>query len=154
MQGYGNGVNAYRQAQVGTADPRRLVVMCYEHVIKQLDLAQRNYESCDYEAKAQALAKVQDTVELLLQSLDTKKGGQIADSLQALYTYALRRLTEGDLKKDMAVFKEVSKLFEELLESWKALPLPQGDSAQGEKVTVGQSKLPDEVEPSRAMGGI
>lgn len=126
MQGYGNGIGAYRQTQVTTADPRRLVIMCYENVIKQLGRARSAYESGDFEAKGKALGNTYDTIELLLQSLDLKQGGDIARALQSLYTYSLRRLPEGDLNKDIGAFSEMARLFEEMLASWKELSLQPG----------------------------
>jgi len=126
MQGYGNGINAYRQTQVGTADPRRLVIMCYENVIKKTAAAKKAYESGDYEAKGKAVANVQDTIEVLLQSLDHERGGRIALGLHALYTYCMRRLTDGDIRKDLSAFDEVSSIFEDLLASWKAMSPDNG----------------------------
>lgn len=36
MYGNGSGINAYRQINVTTADPKRLVLMCYEGAIGSL----------------------------------------------------------------------------------------------------------------------
>jgi len=33
MYGNGNGINAYKQTNVITADPKRLILMCYEGAI-------------------------------------------------------------------------------------------------------------------------
>ncbi len=130
---YGKGVNAYRQTHVVTADPQKLIVMCYEGVIKNLRCARTAYELNDYETKGQSLTKAHDIVVFLIQSLDMEKGGDIARGLDALYNYILRRTMEGDLKKDMTVFDEAIGIFEELLSSWREISFP---SQKGDHETV------------------
>lgn len=153
MTAYGNGINAYRQTQVGTADPKRLVIMCCENVVKQMHLARKAYEAGSFEAKGKALINAQDTVELLLQSLDLEKGGAVAAGLQSLYTYALRRISEGDIQKDLSCFDEVSKLFEELLESWRAVSMdPQKDDRK-DTLSSGMPQA-EAIDRVRAAGGI
>ena len=81
---YGKGVGAYQQAGVLTADPKRLVLMCYEEAIKNLKIAKVKYISHEYEQKAQALIKVMDIICALNSSLDLKKGGEVASNLHSL----------------------------------------------------------------------
>ena len=118
---YGNGIDAYRQANVMTADPKRLVLMCYEGAISNLKIARGKYASDEYEAKGKAVQKAQDILTLLMQSLDFERGGNIAGSLEALYNYMLRRLLEGDVKKDTIIIDEVIYLLEELESAWKEI---------------------------------
>ncbi len=49
---YGNGVNAYNATGVMTADPKRLVIMCYEGAIDSLKLAKKRFIAKDFERKA------------------------------------------------------------------------------------------------------
>jgi flagellar protein FliS len=116
-----NGIDAYRQTNVTTADPKRLVLMCYEGAIINLKIAREKYASDEYEAKAKAVQKAQDILTLLLQSLDFEKGEKIAVSLEALYNYMLRRVVEGDIKKDTKNIDEVIYLLEELESAWKEI---------------------------------
>lgn len=117
----GNGIDAYRQTNVTTADPGRLVLMCYEGAISSLKTAREKYISREYEAKAGAVKKVQDVLALLIQSLDFEKGGEVAGNLEALYNYMLRRITEGDVKGDMKAFDEVILMLGELESAWKEI---------------------------------
>jgi len=118
---HGNGIDAYRQTNVMTADPKRLVLMCYEGAISNLKIAKEKYASNEYEAKVKAVQKVQDILTLLMQSLDFEKGGKIAVSLEALYNYMLRRLVDGDIKKDTRIIDEVIYILEELESAWKEI---------------------------------
>ena len=121
MNGYrnGNGIGVYRETNVVTADPKRLVILCYEGAITSLKIARARYLSREYEAKAKALQKAEDIIGQLLGALDFEKGGEIAKNLSALYKYMLRRLAEADLRRDMQTFDEVIHMLETLLSAWR-----------------------------------
>ena len=116
-----SGAMTYRQTDVLTADPKRLVLMCYEGAIRHLRIAAAAYHTKDYEAKAEALDKVQAIMGVLAGALDFEKGGQIAQNLSALYTYMMRRITETDLRADVRGIDEVIHMLEELKEAWQAI---------------------------------
>lgn len=118
---YGNGINAYRQINVITADPRRLVLMCYEGAISSLKTAREKYISKEYEAKAETVQKAQSIISELMLALDFEKGGEVARNLDSLYNYMLRRIIEGDLKGDMKAFDEVIMMLSELESAWKEI---------------------------------
>jgi flagellar protein FliS len=118
---YGNGISAYQQTDVLTANPKKLVIMCYEGAISNLKIAKERHLSGEYEAKAKALQKAQDIMVELTVGLDFEKGGQIAKNLDALYRYILRRITEGDLKRDVTSIDEVAGMLEELKGAWEEI---------------------------------
>ena len=118
-----------------TANPLKLVLMCYEGAITSLKLARERYEAKDYETKGRALKKALDIIHELNASLDMNKGGEIAANLRALYGYMSQALTEADLKKDMGVFGEVIRMLEELEVEWKAIS--SGRSANVEPIPEG-----------------
>ena len=118
---YGNGIGAYRQAGVLTADPKRLVLMCYEEAIKNLKIAKAKYITRDYEEKAQALIKAQDFICVLNSSLDFEKGGEVASNLRALYNYMMHRLTEADLKRDLRAIDHIISMLVELKTAWEEI---------------------------------
>ena len=118
---YGNGIDAYKQTNVITADPKRLILMCYEGAISSLKTARERYVSKEYEAKAKDLQKAQSIIGELAQSLDFEKGGEVARNLNSLYNYMLRRITEGDVKRDVKAFDEIILMLEELESAWKEI---------------------------------
>ena len=127
MYGNRNGINAYKQVNVTTADPRRLVLMCYEGALGSLKTAREKYISGEYELKGKAIQKTQDILSLLMSSLNFEKGGEIARNLEALYNYMLRRIIEGDMKKDVKAFDEVIFMLSELESAWKEVSCaPEG----------------------------
>ena len=116
-----NGVDAYRQTSIMTADAKKLVIMCYEGAISNLKLAKEKCLSAEYETKAKALQKVIDVIDELSCALDFEKGGQIAQNLRALYTYMRHRILEGDVNRDVGALDEVSGMLEELKDAWEEI---------------------------------
>ncbi len=117
----GSRVNAYQQTNIMTADPKRLVLMCYEGAISNLKLAKEKFEAGEYEAKARAVQKFQDIVNELLCSLDFEKGGQIATNLSAIYDYMMRRVLRADVDGELSAFDEVLGMLEELKGAWEEI---------------------------------
>lgn len=118
---YENAVKSYQQVNFFTADPLRLVLMCYDKAIGSLKLARESYAAKDYGTKGLAVKKALDILHELNASLDMKKGGEIAANLRTLYTFMSQALIEADLKKDLKVFDAVIHMLEELEVEWKGL---------------------------------
>jgi len=116
---YSNGIQDYRRTSVVTADPKRLVLMCYEGAIDNLKIGRQKIIEKDYEAKSKALIKAQDIINELLCSLDFEKGGSIAKNLDSLYNYMLRKIIHVDLKKDISAIHEVIGMLNELKSAWE-----------------------------------
>ena len=116
---YQQATKSYEQANYFTADPLRLVLMCYEGAISHLRLARESYLAKDYETKGKALIKALDILHELNVTLDMQKGGEIAANLRSLYLFMIRALTEADLKRNMTVFEQVIQMLEELEGEWK-----------------------------------
>ena len=116
---YRNGIQSYRRTNVITADPGKLVLMCYEGVIDQLKIAKERYEAKDYEAKCKALKKAEDIIGELACSLDFDKGGAVARNLESLYNYMTRRIILADMNRDLDAIDEVIWMLSELLSAWR-----------------------------------
>lgn len=117
----GTGINSYKQSNVITADPKRLVILCYETAIGNLKLAQESYASKDYETKAKCLQKAQDIICELTNALDLEHGGEVAKNLSSLYVFLNRHILEADLKKDIKAISEDIKMLEELKSAWQGI---------------------------------
>jgi flagellar secretion chaperone FliS len=118
---YEDVAKSYQQTNFFTADPLRLVLMCYDRAISSLKQARESYAANDYAAKGLAVKKTLDILYELSASLDMKKGGEIAVNLRSLYTYMTQALIEADLKKDLTVFGAIIRMLEELEVEWKGL---------------------------------
>jgi flagellar protein FliS len=118
---YEAATRSYRQTNYLSADPLKLVRMCYEGAIGSLKLSRDAYIDRDYEAKGKALAKTLDIIHELSASLDMENGGEVAKNLRALYLYMTQALIEADLKKDLMVFDAVIRMLEELESAWQKI---------------------------------
>jgi flagellar protein FliS len=76
----------------------------------------------DREARAVAVTKAQKILFGLRDSLDFKTGGDLAENLDALYEYCLRRLTRAHASEDDEVFSEVMDLMVTIREAWNEIP--------------------------------
>ena len=115
------GVGAYRQTDVVTADPKRLVIMCYGGAIDNLKAAKKRFLAGEFEAKARSVQKAQDIIDELTHTLDFEQGGEIAKNLDSLYNYMSRRIIYAEANKDMGAIDEVTGMLKELKEAWEEI---------------------------------
>lgn len=118
---YQEAKSRYQEINFTTAEPLKLVVMCYDEAAKSLTEARQSYEAGLYEAKAKALQRTLDIINEMNISLDLERGGEIARNLRSLYLYMTRTLLEADLKKDLARFDEVIGMLSDLGAAWKEI---------------------------------
>ncbi len=116
-----NGIQSYRKTDVMTANPKRLIIMCYEGAIENLKISEKKYIEQDHEGRSRALTKAQDILNELLCTLDFEKGGSIASSLDSLYNYMLRRIIHADVNRDVTSIKEVIGMLNELKSAWEEI---------------------------------
>lgn len=126
------GVQAYRQTGVMTADPKRLILMCYEGAIDCLRAAKDKLIAKDFEGKGYDLNKARDIIGELTNSLDFEKGDEIARNLDSIYNYMLRRILHADMEKDARAVDEVVGLLSELKTAWEEIPADAGGENSAE----------------------
>jgi flagellar protein FliS len=124
------GIQSYRRTSVITADPKRLVLMCYEGAIDNLKIGKQKIMEKDYEGKCKALIKAQDIINELLCSLSFEKGGVIAKNLHSLYSYMLQMIMHVQLKKDIKALEDVIGMLEELKSAWEDVFCKQGENVK------------------------
>lgn len=115
------GAGAYKQTNYFTADPVKLVIMCYEKAIESLNAAKEHYQNGQYEAKAKAIQKAQGIISELNMALNFEKGGEIAKNLDSLYRYMSKRIVGADMNRDLNGFDEIVWMLEELNSAWKEI---------------------------------
>ena len=137
---YSKETQSYRKTNVMTADPKKLVILCYEGAIDNLKIGKNKIIERDYEGKCRALTRAQDIIGELLSSLNFEKGGSIANGLDSLYNYMLRRIIHADLKNDVPAIDEVVRLLTELKAAWEDIFNLKGCDVQSAKAGVGQGQ--------------
>ena len=126
-----NPIRSYKETQIKTATPGKLILMMYDGAIKNLNQALQDMEDEHrrYDSISNSLIKAQDIIAELMISLDFDRGGEIAKNLFGLYVFMNRRLLDGNIKKDKAPLEEVRKLLMELRSAWAEVADKAGVSA-------------------------
>jgi flagellar secretion chaperone FliS len=119
MQGHAaRGAQAYIQTHVNSRSPLELVVMLYEGLIRFTGDARSAIERRDLVAKRAAMSRALAVLAELQSTLNMSEGGDVAQSLDGLYTYMNGRLLDGSMKNDVAPLDETLKLAGTLREAW------------------------------------
>ena len=126
-----NPLRSYKETQIKTATPGKLILMMYDGAIKNLNQALQDMddEHRRYDSISNSLIKAQDIIAELMISLDFERGGEIAKNLFGLYVFMNRRLLDGNIKKDKAPLEEVRTLLMELRGAWAEVADKAGVSA-------------------------
>lgn len=118
---------------VAGADPHRLVLMLMDGALERIAIArgciERNGKG-DVARKAAALNQCISIVGELRGTLDMGAGGELAENLNKLYDYMIRRLLLANVNNDVKVLTEVASLLDNIRSAWAAIgpaarPKPQ-----------------------------
>jgi len=113
--------NVYREREVLTASPEKLVVIVFDHVLANLRRARVAIEAGNIEQRAQAMRRAREGVMELLTSTDADRGGEMALKLRALYAYALREFLAIGRTLDIKQLDSVTAIVANLRESFPTI---------------------------------
>ena len=139
-----DGIKSYRRTNVVTSDPGKLVILCYEGAIDQLELAKRKDPERAFgeeaeavqkageviSERAKAIQKAGDIIDELLCSLDFEKGGVIARNLESLYNYMTRRILQAEAERNTGILDEIIGMLGELRSAWEVAIAKQSKPTQ------------------------
>src|SRR6185503_18770652 len=114
---YAHAATAYREREVLTASPARLVVMVYDHVIANLHRAR---VANKVDVRVEAISKAREGITELLVTLDIERGGALATQLQSLYTYMLTELVDGARLEGVRL-ERITKMVSELRDAFSTI---------------------------------
>ena len=125
--------NAYRQVGIetgaSTASAHQLIQMLFDGFRDAVAEARGALLAGRIETKQRAIVRAVRIVnEGLTQGLNLEGGGNLANDLQALYSYVAIRLTHANVHNDMAALEECDRLMEPLRSAWLAIG-PQAAAA-------------------------
>jgi flagellar secretion chaperone FliS len=112
--------NAYKESAVLSAPPEMLVVMLYDGARRFLFQAGVAMRDQQIELFNRKLRRAEDIIQHLRDTLDMEQG-EVAQNLESIYVYCLRRLRESRFDRDPAVLEHVSSLLGQLREAWAAI---------------------------------
>lgn len=113
------GANTYKKLQIKTASQPQILLMLYEGAMRHVRRAISAIEKKDIKTKAEAIGKVHDIINELLNSLNHEMGGNIALELERLYNFMVDQLIQANLHNTTPPLVHVEKLLKTLHEGWK-----------------------------------
>ena len=121
--------SAYQRINVETSmhtiDQHQLVSLLYEGVLSSIAAARGALARGDVLTKCNSVSKAVRIIEEgLMTALDREAGGELAQNLEALYDYSLRRLILANAHNDDAMLAEVAHLFEPIVQGWNQIKTP------------------------------
>jgi flagellar protein FliS len=111
------GYAVYASNKVQTASPAELTLMLYEGAIKFTNIAIQGIEENDIVKAHTNIMKTQSIIEEFQATLDHRY--PVAKDFDDVYKYLLRRLREGNVKKDKEILEEVLGHLRTMRDTWK-----------------------------------
>jgi len=114
------GAKKYKQTDVLTASPGKILILLYEAAIRHIRRAIVLIDKGDIAGKGLAIGKAHDIVSELVNTLNFEVGnGDIARELERLYNFMIEQLLLANSENSKEKLEGVSKLLETLLEGWR-----------------------------------
>ncbi len=112
---------AYHQTHVQSQSPLELVVLLYDGALRYMQMASDAIRRDDLVAKREGMSRSVAFISELQNTLNLDEGGQIAQSLDALYAYIAGRLIDANVRRDPAPVDEAIRLLKPLRDAWAQL---------------------------------
>ncbi|MEO8778405.1 MAG: flagellar export chaperone FliS [Rhodanobacter sp.] len=126
--GFSHGASAWEEVRsrddAVSADPRGVATLRMDGLLERLVKARAHLLRGEVAAKGQAISRCVEIIGGLRDSLDPKIGPAMLGRLDSLCDYASRRLLQANLHDDATIIDEVSKLMQQMRESWVQIAPP------------------------------
>jgi flagellar protein FliS len=126
---YARGINTYRQTEVQSRTPLELVVMLYDGALRFTHEARTAIVERDIARRGRAVSRAMAIIAELQNSLDMDGGGEIAASLDKLYTFVNDRLIDASVRQDIRPLDEALRVLTTLREGWSNIAAEQKKTA-------------------------
>jgi flagellar protein FliS len=107
----------YNNSKVLTASPAELTLMLYEGAIKFCNIAIMAIEKKDIEKSHINIVKVENIINYLQSTLDTKY--PVSEDYDRIYSYLQQRLAQANIRKDPEILEEVCEHLRSVRDTWK-----------------------------------
>lgn len=105
---------SYREMEILSAPPERLVVMLFDQLVVQLERGRIGMERGQVELRVTGLQKARAILSELLATLDLERGGAIAARLADLYQYLLLELIDIGQRGDLVTMRKLVQIATQL----------------------------------------
>jgi flagellar protein FliS len=107
--------------EIGEAFPSRLIVILYDEAINGLVAAMDAISRGDIEARFNATTRTVEIVSELYVSLDMENGGEIAETLAAIYGHIIAQMPTLNFTNDVMIADQLINLLRPIRDSWNEL---------------------------------
>ena len=111
---YATQVASYREMEILSASPERLVVLMFDHLVVHFHRVKLAIDGNDVTLRTVSLGKARGIVSELLGTLDFDKGGSIAKELGSLYTFLLAEMADIGIHRDARKVERLTQIAETL----------------------------------------
>ena len=108
----------YKETQIKTASPEKLLMMLFDGGIKFMKQAKDHLEKKEMKEANNKLQRSQAILLELMNSLDTKQG-EVAENLMLLYDYMLNELIQANVRKDTEKIDNIMEMMREMKETFQ-----------------------------------
>lgn len=105
-----------------------LVVMLFDGAVRFMQAAAEAIRRKDMNGKREAVSRALAVVSELQCTLNLKEGGELARSLDSLYTFVTVRLLHANMNNDAGAVEEAMRIIRALREGWKDVARIQAEA--------------------------
>ncbi|MBX3174831.1 MAG: flagellar export chaperone FliS [Gemmatimonadaceae bacterium] len=111
-------VQQYREAEILTASPGRLLVITYDALLAAMTRARVGIAMKDEQVTSSGLDRARGLLGELLATLDHSVGGDLSKQLSALYVFLLTEMGSVALRGDVNMLDRHIHIVRELRDAW------------------------------------
>jgi len=111
-------LNQYRQTQVNTSSPEKILLMLYDGAINFSRIAMEKAAKGDNGERGKYVSKAQAIVAELMNTLDHEVGGVIAERLTQLYMYIINEYVRANVNNSVTSLENTVKILGMLRDTW------------------------------------
>ena len=110
--------SSYRETEIVTASPERLVALLYEGALRSCAAAAAHHQGGRVRERGEEISRALAIVGELRESLDCERGGEIARNLDALYLFVAACLFDAHSARRPEALAEAQSVLQELHGAW------------------------------------
>ncbi len=115
------GASQYVETQERSSTPFELVVLLYDAALRSAATAREAMVKRDIRTRRAALSRMLAIVAELQNTLDTEKGGKIAQDLDRLYGWVTSRLIDATVQQSVRPIDDAVRVLEPLRDAWQSV---------------------------------
>jgi flagellar protein FliS len=124
------GIDTYRRTEIESRTPLELVVMLYDGALRFLGDARSAIERGDVQARRVAASRALAILSELQSTLDMDAGGEIARSLDQIYSFVTTCVTDASFKQEVRPLDDAIRILTPLRDAWAAISTPHAAAAE------------------------